>query len=60
MSDELLRTRRTGADRRDHHGIAVASRLVEEQGEDAALRWLHGHEALPFHAAAACPLAAEA
>jgi hypothetical protein len=59
MIDEMLRTRRAGTGTRDHHGIAVASRLIDERGEQFALHWLREHEALPFHAASACPLSAD-
>ena len=33
----------------NHHGMVVATQLVDTHGEGAALRWFTEHEQEPFH-----------
>jgi hypothetical protein len=44
-----------GTTSRDQHGMEIASRLVDTD-ERAAMRWLHEHEALPWHKSSQCPM----
>jgi hypothetical protein len=55
VNEQAERTR--SITHRDTHGFEIASRMIDEGDEEAALLWLREHEALPWHASSACPFA---
>jgi hypothetical protein len=55
VNEQAERTR--NITHRDTHGFEIASRMIDEGDEEAALGWLREHEALPWHSASACPFA---
>jgi hypothetical protein len=46
--------------RRDHHGLAFASLVMDDMGETAAVKWLRQHGSLPLHGESDCPLVPQA